>query len=214
MSTTTATLITKQKAETKNLPNQTQQKLAAMSTTVAPPLAKPRGKVLVKLQTKKKRTAVLRNNDQVRKSHALSQSDALKKGSATNVWTSSPQTPDGIRTTAGTNRPIQLREYVEPAVLDALIRHPDLAEYRKKLVSYRDTGQGGERIVTYAPTDHGIGRHYADKGLSMQSFPRKIRHTLAKTIDGTALYHDIDMANAHPTILSQLCQRKIGRAHV
>jgi hypothetical protein len=108
----------------------------------------------------------------------------------------------------GTDRPAQLREYVDSVVLDALIKHPDLTEYRKTLESYRDTGRGGERIVTYAPSAsaHNRGRYYADKGLSMQSFPRRIRHTLAKTIDGVVLYHDIDMVNAHPVLLSQICE--------
>ena len=108
----------------------------------------------------------------------------------------------------GTDRPIQLREYVDSVVLDALIKHPNLAEYRKTLESYRDTGRGGERIVTYAPSAsaHNRGRYYADKGLSMQSFPRRIRHTLAKTIDGVVLFHDIDMVNAHPVLLTQVCE--------
>jgi hypothetical protein len=111
-------------------------------------------------------------------------------------------------TIPGKDRPAQLREYVDSVVLDALIKHPELTEYRKTLESYRDTGRGGERIVTYAPSAsaRNRGRYYADKGLSMQSFPRRIRHTLAKTIGGAVLYHDIDMVNAHPVLLSQICE--------
>jgi hypothetical protein len=132
----------------------------------------------------------------------------------TNVTTTTLDAHHGPRlipsqtTIPGTDRPTQLREYVDSVVLDALIKHPELTEYRKTLESYRDTGRGGERIVTYAPsaTARNRGRYYADKGLSMQSFPRRIRHTLAKTIDGVVLHHDIDMVNAHPVLLSQICE--------
>jgi hypothetical protein len=57
--------------------------------------------------------------------------------------------------------------------------------------------------VTYATSAsaYNRGRYYADKSLSMQSFPRRI-----KTIDGVVLYHDIDMVNAHPVLLSQICE--------
>jgi hypothetical protein len=46
------------------------------------------------------------------------------------------------------------------------------------------------------------GRKFAVKGLSMQSFPRQIRHTLAHD-----LYHDLDIVNAAPTILQQWCAK-------
>jgi hypothetical protein len=107
-------------------------------------------------------------------------------------------------------RPHTLREYVDPNVLEALIKLPipKVQGNVPLLKRYRDTGRGGERIVTYKPSAHGIGRLYADKGLSMQSFPRCIRHTLAKTLEGIPLYHDIDMVNAHPVILLQLCQNQ------
>ncbi len=132
----------------------------------------------------------------------------------TNVTTTTLDAHHGPRlipsqtTIPGTDRPTQLREYVDSVVLDALIKHPELTEYRKKLESYRDTGRGGERIVTYATSAsaHNRGRYYADKGLSMQSFPRRVRHTLAKTIDGVEMYHDIDMVNAHPVLLRQVCE--------
>ena len=129
-----------------------------------------------------------------------------------NLSQSTPQVPplqSPLLTIPGTDRPIKLREYVDSVVLDALVKHPEVTEYRKKLETYRDTGRGGERIVTYAPSAsaQNRGRYYADKGLSMQSFPRRIRHTLSRTIDGTVLYHDIDMVNAHPVLLSQVCKR-------
>ena len=47
------------------------------------------------------------------------------------------------------------------------------------------------------------GRQYAVDAVSMQSFSRAIRHTLA-----AGNHHDIDMVNAHPTIFLQYCEKK------
>jgi parallel beta-helix repeat protein len=48
-----------------------------------------------------------------------------------------------------------------------------------------------------------MGRMFAKGALSLQSFPRAIRATLAHSF-----YYDIDMVNAHPVILSHLCKSK------
>ena len=47
------------------------------------------------------------------------------------------------------------------------------------------------------------GRLYAVKSISLQSITRKIRHTIAGNI-----YNDIDMKNAHLSILTQYCKKK------
>ena len=47
------------------------------------------------------------------------------------------------------------------------------------------------------------GRQFARDGRSLQSVSREIRHTIAKEF-----YNDIDMSNAHPTILLQFCEKK------
>lgn len=47
------------------------------------------------------------------------------------------------------------------------------------------------------------GRQYAIKQLSLQSMTRKIRHTITNEI-----YYDIDMKNAHHSILVQYCKKK------
>jgi hypothetical protein len=47
------------------------------------------------------------------------------------------------------------------------------------------------------------GRQYAVKQLSLQSLTRKIRHTITENI-----YNDIDMKNAHHSILVQYCKKK------
>ena len=47
------------------------------------------------------------------------------------------------------------------------------------------------------------GRRFAVDGVSMQGMRRALRHTLARD-----LYHDVDVVNAHPTILYQWCARQ------
>ncbi len=54
--------------------------------------------------------------------------------------------------------------------------------------------------VTYKRPKYGLGRVYPNKSLSLCSLRRKIRRTLA-----VGNYVDIDIANAHPEILNQLC---------
>jgi len=51
------------------------------------------------------------------------------------------------------------------------------------------------------------GRLYAKNGVSLQTIPKWVRHTLCHD-----LYHDIDVVNAHPTLLLQLLERW-GRGH-
>ncbi len=77
-------------------------------------------------------------------------------------------------------------------------------EERTKFSTYADRMEEGDgtRLVVYAPTGHGKGRVYADGASSLQSFSKKIRATLARGI-----YHDIDIANAHPFILRGICER-------
>jgi hypothetical protein len=46
-----------------------------------------------------------------------------------------------------------------------------------------------------------LGRWFAKNGVGIQTFPRKIRHTICK-----GLYIDLDFKNCHPVILSTLCK--------
>jgi polyhydroxyalkanoate synthesis regulator phasin len=72
------------------------------------------------------------------------------------------------------------------------------------LKRYLDKVRGDEVPVKYAYSkeakDH--GRKYAVGGLSLQSLPRVVRHTISKDY-----YYDIDMINAHPSILLQYCEK-------
>lgn len=47
-----------------------------------------------------------------------------------------------------------------------------------------------------------VGRMFAKRSLSIQSLPRKIRHTIAKDS-----YNDIDIVNCHPVLLVHLCEK-------
>ena len=50
------------------------------------------------------------------------------------------------------------------------------------------------------------GRLFSDS-YSLQKLPKVIRHTLCFDENGESLYNDIDMVNAHPTILIQFCKK-------
>lgn len=67
---------------------------------------------------------------------------------------------------------------------------------KKYLLSSRN----GKRKVKYKQ-NNGKGRYFAIGSLSMQSLPREIRHTIQND------YIDIDMINAHPVILLNLCKK-------
>ena len=113
--------------------------------------------------------------------------------------------PEGPSEAEFETEPLFLFERVDYVALKRLIEHPDVTrEDVRKLTRYAATlDNDGIRKVTYTPSARGIGRVYADLGLSLQFFSKRIRHSLAKD-----LYHDIDMVNAHPVILLQLCQEK------
>lgn len=66
----------------------------------------------------------------------------------------------------------------------------------------RRSDKNGNINVIYF-RNNGLGRMFAEGGLSLQSFPRAVRATLAHKF-----YYDIDMVNAHPVILSHLCRTK------
>ena len=64
---------------------------------------------------------------------------------------------------------------------------------------YLSKSVNGEVEVKYIQK-RGVGRLFAEKGLSLQSLKKKIRHTISQEY-----YDDIDMVNAHPTILKFIC---------
>lgn len=75
-----------------------------------------------------------------------------------------------------------------------------LKAYKKK----REDGSKVQVIYEYGKNFKKLklGRLYPQKGLGLQNFPSDVRSALAQKY-----YHDIDMVNSQPTILSQLCEK-------
>jgi hypothetical protein len=100
-----------------------------------------------------------------------------------------------------------LREVVHHDELLWLLDNIDtiVPEERVKFRDYAMLMLEGEgmssRLVTYHQLN-GHGRLYAEGARSLQSFSRHIRVRLAK-----GLYHDLDMQNAHPVILLDICTK-------
>lgn len=101
------------------------------------------------------------------------------------------------------------KELFNPNAMVALLRHDGIDfDTRQRLQKYYKRRENGNVVTVLYDfcKDYvvsGIGRLYAANGLGLQGFPRDIRNALAKD-----LYWDVDMVNAHPTILVQLCQQK------
>lgn len=71
---------------------------------------------------------------------------------------------------------------------------------------YLNNSINGKVNVCYSQKK-GYGRFFANKGLSLQSLCKKIRHTIARDY-----YVDLDIVNCHPVLLQYLC-KKHGFAH-
>lgn len=104
----------------------------------------------------------------------------------------------------------KLNEKVDLETLDALVANTHGAvvvcpEERVKFIHFADriTQANGEMAVAYSQSPHskGYGRVYAEGALSLQSFSKPVRGAL-----GHKLYVEVDMCNAHPTVLDQVCE--------
>ena len=71
---------------------------------------------------------------------------------------------------------------------------------KAQLMAYRNNLTKNGIRVKYKGTKSGFGRVYPVKSLSLCSFRREIRHTIAKE-----KYVDIDVFNCHPSLLYQIC---------
>lgn len=103
-----------------------------------------------------------------------------------------------------------LEERTDAHVLDMLLDSDKTPrDMLKPLMAYRAKGtvEDGVRTVkvVYKRAAGGlpIGRGFAAGKLGLQGFPRAIRGALARKH-----YHDVDVENAHPTLLWQLCERQ------
>jgi hypothetical protein len=97
-------------------------------------------------------------------------------------------------------------ERVETAMLRGLLEHQGVdAETRKSLCKYRRSVRNLNEVeVSYAKskkTGGELGRVYAQSS-SLQLFSRDLRNAL-----GRPNYFDVDVENAHPRILLQICEQ-------
>lgn len=74
------------------------------------------------------------------------------------------------------------------------------ANEKKQLEAYTQNITDGKAKVTYTRKIN-IGRVNPTRSLGLHTIRREIRHTLARNY-----YYDIDIVNAHPVILSQICK--------
>jgi len=75
---------------------------------------------------------------------------------------------------------------------------------RRMLTKYKALMNEMEKIeVSYEQKIENVGRFFALHGLSLQSFSKKIRHTLVHTS-----HLDIDIINCHPILLLQYCKKQ------
>jgi phage/plasmid-associated DNA primase len=71
------------------------------------------------------------------------------------------------------------------------------------MTKYLRKSEAGKITASFSQKHPPHGRFFAVKKLSLQSFPREIRNTIAGHI-----YLDFDMANAQPTLCLQYCESK------
>ena len=98
-----------------------------------------------------------------------------------------------------------LQEKADRSLISRLLGSEKLTDEQKEaLYKYQKKIKGGYATVNYhyAKKNLGKGRVFAEGGISLQSFKKSIRHAIAKEN-----YNDIDMVNAHPTLLMQYCKK-------
>lgn len=100
-------------------------------------------------------------------------------------------------------------ETFNPNAMRFLLNHDGLSfEQKKMLQKYykkRENGNCVQAVYDWCKeyATYSIGRVYVNHSLGLQGFERDIRNALAH-----GLYWDLDMVNAHPTILLQTCKSK------
>ncbi len=69
--------------------------------------------------------------------------------------------------------------------------------------SKKRSKKGTKQINGSYKQNNNIGMYFAVGSLSLQTLPREIRHTFANEY-----YHDIDISNCHPVLISQYAKSK------
>lgn len=105
-----------------------------------------------------------------------------------------------------TQRPVLVaKEIADPELIKKLLTSPKIDSDQKTVLSkYLKKIEDGYVSVKYfySPNYGSFGRIYAEGGVSLQTFKRNIRHTLAHNN-----YYDVDMVNSQPTLISQYCEK-------
>ena len=93
---------------------------------------------------------------------------------------------------------------------DLLYNTPNLNNEKEQLIKYKKLIKNNKATVNYIKCK-GIkyGRVNPKNGLGMHYMRKEIRHTLLKD-----LYVDVDIVNCHPTILYQICKKKILNVNI
>ena len=120
------------------------------------------------------------------------------------------------------DRNIALREIIDKPKLEYIISNPDEFELGSRFIDGKKvnkdsqlvllkeylsrTNKKGESLMTYHQRN-GFGRYWTSEKIGLQNMSRKIRHTLCKD---TMI--DIDMKNAHPTLLASYCHQNKNHA--
>jgi hypothetical protein len=148
-----------------------------------------------------------------RKRRQLTQSAALASldpsASAATSAATSATADEAAQSSARLREPIavDVMERVDMAALEWIDRHRDrlfpskgeATRFRRYAEMAREAG--GEYRVRFAQRDHGVGRMYAENGMSLANLNRSVRAALARR------YVDVDMSHAHPRIALIMAQR-------
>ena len=113
------------------------------------------------------------------------------------------------------NQKITLREQIDRKKLEHILKHPDDFDLSSRTTRTRKLGKegqitllkenlarcnsNGEQLIEYHQRNN-FGRYWISENLGLQNMKRRMRHTICKD-----LMYDIDMKNAHPTLLSWYC---------
>ncbi|CAC5381962.1 unnamed protein product [Mytilus coruscus] len=112
-------------------------------------------------------------------------------------------------------RKITLREVIDARKLEYIVSHPDDFHLGSRHINgqkidkngqltllkncLEQVNEKGERLMNYYQINK-FGRYWTEGDIGIQNMSRKIRHTLCQDF-----VYDIDMKNAHPTLLSWYC---------
>jgi hypothetical protein len=122
-----------------------------------------------------------------------------------------------IPTTSADNRKIKLTEKVDKPVLQHIIKNSKDFKIGKQynnsnliseeaqlslLIDYYNLLDDSGQIKMGYYQHNGFGRQWSRASLSLATMKRQVRHTIARKS-----YYDIDMKNAHPTLLLHYCHK-------